>query len=82
MLYSAILGSTMLLQQVLAYQLTDNTSKLAYNPNTKILTTTLAGTATTSTNSYLAEATHRAAHYVVFKFESNIYFRNSIIDFK
>jgi precorrin-6B methylase 2 len=45
---------------------TDSTSKLAYNPSTNILTTNLAGTATTSTNSYLAEATHSAAHYVVF----------------
>ena len=50
-------------------------SQLTYNPSTKVLTAStflgnLSGTATTSINSYLAEATHSADHYVVFSIRS------------
>ena len=49
----------------------NSATKLAYNPSTNVLTVgsvagNLTGTATTSKNSYLAEATQSANHYVVF----------------
>lgn len=49
----------------------NNASKLGYNPSTNVLTvgsvtSNLSGTATTSRNSNLAEATNNANHYVVF----------------
>ena len=44
----------------------DSSTKLGYNPNTNVLTTTLSGTATTSRNTILSAATHSADHYVVF----------------
>ena len=49
----------------------NSATKLAYNPSTNVLTVgsvigNLTGTATTSRNSNLAEATHNANHFVVF----------------
>ena len=49
-----------------ALSTTNSATKLAYNPNTNVLTTTLSGTATTSTNSYLAAGNESTDHYVVF----------------
>ena len=53
-------------QTGIGLSVTSDTAKLAYNPSTNVLTTGISGTATTSLHNYLAEATHNAAHYVVF----------------
>jgi hypothetical protein len=49
----------------------NSNTKLAYNPNSNVLTVgsvagNLTGTATTSTNTYLAAGTDSVAHYLVF----------------
>ena len=53
-------------QTGIGLSVTSDTTKLAYNPSSNVLTTTLSGTATTSRNTILAAATHSADHYVVF----------------
>jgi hypothetical protein len=54
-----------------ALSTSNSATKLAYNPSTNVLTVgsvigNLTGTATTSRNSNLGEATHSVNHYVVF----------------
>jgi hypothetical protein len=54
-----------------ALSTSNSNTKLAYNPNSNVLTVgsvagNLTGTATTSTNTYLAAGTDSVAHYLVF----------------
>ena len=54
----------------IALSTSNNTAKLAYNPNSNVLTTgvlgSLSGTATTGTNVYVKTGVENTTHYVVF----------------